>query len=226
VTIGIPIWSPVDNRIVFIRTDRSAEDRSQTQWIINSDGSDRRPLAQGAASAAWSADGQWVYYQSLPPLHPRESQCIYKVHVSGNASPVRIRCDAAVPAPAPDGTLYFAPRAFRNANEIYKAKPENGGNAALVTRYAVSRVPLWPTGFALSPDARWIALPLKDRGTTNIWAVPTDGGPYRQITDFGGRAVLVARQVSWSKDGKFIFAAVAESEADIMLFDGMLVTRN
>jgi Tol biopolymer transport system component len=137
-----------------------------------------------------------------------------------------VRCDAAVPVPAPDGTLYFAPRGFQNANEIYKAKPEHDRNAVLVTRYALSRVPLWPTGFALSPDARWLALPLKDRGTTNIWAVPTDGGPYRQITDFGRRPVLIARQVSWSKDGKFLYASVAESDSDIVLLDGMLPGRD
>jgi len=221
VTIGIPIWSPVDNRIVFIRTDPSAEGSPQIQWIVNSDGSDRRQLARDAASAAWSADGQWVYYQSLPPSLPQQSQCIHKVHVSRNTSPVQVRCDAAVPVPAPDGTLYFAPRGFRNANEIYKAKPENDGNAVLVTRYALSRVPLWPTGFALSPDGRWIALPLKDSGTTNIWAIPTDGGPYRQITDFGRRPVLIARQVSWSRDGKFLYAAIAESDADVVLLDGI-----
>jgi Tol biopolymer transport system component len=134
---------------------------------------------------------------------------------------LRSHDNAGVPAPAPDGTLYFAPRGFMNVNEIYKAKPEHDERAVLVTRYAVSRVPLFPTGFALSPDGRWIAVPLKDSGTTNIWAIPTNGGPYRQLTDFGRRPILIARQVSWSKDGTFIFAAVAESDADIVLLEGM-----
>jgi Tol biopolymer transport system component len=131
---------------------------------------------------------------------------------------VQVRCGAAVPAPASDGTLYFAPRAFFNANEIYKAKPENG-KAELVARYPASRVPLWPTGFALSPDERWIAVPLKDNGTTNIWTIPVDGGPFRQITDLGG-PTLIGRQVSWSRDGKFIYAAVAAIESDIVLLNG------
>ena len=95
----------------------------------------------------------------------------------------------------------------------------------LVARYAPSRVPLWPTGFALSPDGRWLAVQLKDNGTTNIWAIPTDGGPYRQLTDFGRRPILIARQVSWSRDGKFIFAALAERDADIVLLDGIVTGR-
>ena len=96
-------------------------------------------------------------------------------------------CDAMrrVPAPSADGTtLYFSPRAFLNANEIHKASPE-GGAAVPLTRYARSRVPFWPTGHALSRDGRWIAIPLKDGATTNIWAIPTSGGPFRQLTDFG-----------------------------------------
>jgi Tol biopolymer transport system component len=218
VLIGIPIWSPVHDRIVFVR--KSPGDW-MSEWLVNRDGSDRRRLIAGV-SAAWSADGQWLYYQSTNfASGKRASECIEKVRVEGNAPPVRVRCDAAVPAPAPDGTLYFAPREFQNANEIYRAKPEDDKRAVLVTRYPVSRVPFYPTGFALSPDGRWLAVPLTDNGTTNIWAIPTDGGPYRQVTDFGRRPILIARQVSWSKNGTYIYAAVAESDADIVLLDGI-----
>jgi Tol biopolymer transport system component len=65
-------------------------------------------------------------------------------------------------------------------------------------------------------------MPLRDAGTTNIWAFPTNGGPARQLTDFGQRPILIARQVSWSPDGTFIYAAVVETDADIVLLDGVL----
>jgi hypothetical protein len=64
-------------------------------------------------------------------------------------------------------------------------------------------------------------VPLRDNGTTNIWAIPTDGGAYRQITDFGRRPTLIARQVSWSRGGRFIYAAVSESDTDIVLLEGI-----
>jgi Tol biopolymer transport system component len=73
-----------------------------------------------------------------------------------------------------------------------------------------------------SPDDRWLAVPLKDGATTNIWAIPTGGGPFRQLTDFGQRAILIARQVSWSADGKTVYAAVAETDSDIVLLDGIV----
>jgi len=53
------------------------------------------------------------------------------------------------------------------------------------SRYPAARMPFWPTGLALSPDGGWIALPLRDNGTANIWAIPTDGGAYRQVTNWG-----------------------------------------
>ena len=74
----------------------------------------------------------------------------------------------------------------------------------------------------LSPDGRQLAVPLMDGATTNVWALPTDGSPMRAITDFGDRSILIARSVSWSADSRHLFAAVAEVETDIVLFDGLI----
>jgi Tol biopolymer transport system component len=74
---------------------------------------------------------------------------------------------------------------------------------------------------AISPDGRWLAVPLKDGGTTNIWTISTVDGTYRQITSFGHRAILIARQVSWSPKSDFIYAAIQEDNADVVLLDGI-----
>jgi serine/threonine protein kinase len=209
VVIGIPIWSPRGDRIVFIRNDADG----MAEWLVSPDGTGLRMLVADAASASWSADGGWVYYQ--------RTDCIYRMPVDGGPE-IKVRCDANVPVPSSDAkTLFFSPGRYSNANEILKASPENGP-ALPVARFARSRVPLWPTGPVRSPDDRWLAVPLKDGATTNIWAIPTGGGPFRQLTDFGSRAILIARQVSWSADGKSVYAAVVESEADIVLLDGIL----
>jgi hypothetical protein len=64
-------------------------------------------------------------------------------------------------------------------------------------------------------------MPLRDAGTTNIWGFPNDGGAARQFTDFGQRSILIARQVSWAPDGQSIYAAVVETDADIVLLNGV-----
>jgi hypothetical protein len=56
---------------------------------------------------------------------------------------------------------------------------------------------------------------------TNLWALPTAGGPLRQLTDFGQRQTFIVRRVSWSADSKFIFASLGEGNADVVLLDGL-----
>ena len=52
--------------------------------------------------------------------------------------------------------------------------------------------------------------------------VPTAGGPMQRVTNFGDRSTLITRQVAWSPDGGFIYAAVAETTTDVVLLDGLL----
>ena len=93
-----------------------------------------------------------------------------------------------------------------------------------IARIDPSRLP-GATGFVqgqLSPKGRRIALPLIDGATSNVWILPTEGGPMQPVTDFGDRSTLIIRQVSWSPDGRFIYAAVAETTTDVVLLDGLL----
>jgi Tol biopolymer transport system component len=93
-----------------------------------------------------------------------------------------------------------------------------------IGRIAASRVPVSVRllQLFLSPDGRWLAVPLVDGATSNLWAFPTSGGPTKQLTDFGDRCTVIARSVSWSADSQSIFAAVTETETDIVLFDALI----
>ena len=214
--IGVPIWSPMGDRIVLIvtRQGRTGE------WVVSPVGSNFRQLVPLGSGAAWSQDGKWLYYQ--------KERCIEKILVDGGPA-VQVRCQDT-PAPAslsPDGsTLYYYYNGVENAFgrvEIWKARPENGP-AELLARIPGSRLPFdgWLWQPVLSPDGNWSAAPLLDRGTTNLWAMPVHGGPMRQITDFGQHSVVMMRRVSWSPDNKYIYAAVADTDADIVLLDGLL----
>jgi Tol biopolymer transport system component len=138
------------------------------------------------------------------------------------------RDNAGGPAPSPDGsTLYFVTPLKRGGAgwgwEVRKARPEDGPSQILA-RIAGSRVPVNPLLIqpTVSPDGNWIALPLIDGVTTNLWALPTEGGPMQKLTDFGDWPIIIARRVSWSADSKHIYAAVAELDGDVVLLDGLL----
>ena len=117
-----------------------------------------------------------------------------------------------VERPLVDGTPEF---------DIRAATPEDGP-FRVIARIPASRVPMWQIiNPALSPDGKWLALALTDGFTTNVWALSTTTGEWRQITDFGERATFIARRVSWSSDGRSILAAVAEGDSDIVLLEGL-----
>lgn len=215
VVIGVPIWSPAADRIVFILTRQGRTG----EWVVNSDGSNLRQLVTLGSGASWSPDGRWLYYG--------KEHCIEKIPVDGGPAE-RVRCQHAPGAEslsADGSTLYYYDSAENAVGgvEIWKAKPENG-SPELLARIPASRLPFdgWLWQQVLSPDGNWLAAPLLDRGTTNLWVQRANGGPMRQLTDFGERSVLIVRRVSWSPDGKYIYAAVADTDADIVLLNGLL----
>jgi len=218
VVMGVPIWSPDGRYIAFF--SNKASQGSGGYWLLSPDGSGLRNLVPEGGWAAWSSDGRWLYYtQSLRRLS--------KVPVEGGEA-VTVRSELATgPAPGPDGALFFVvemPRVTgRPDYELRVARPEDGPSRLLV-RIPASRVPIWQWQLlhpVLSPDGRWLALPLTDGVTTNVWAVSTTDGSLRPITDFGERATFIARRVCWSRDGRFVFAAVGEGDADVVGFRGL-----
>lgn len=192
-------------------------------WLINPDGSNLRKIEDRDGWATWSGDGQWLYYG----VTNKGIWHLNKVSMNGGA-PVVVRPEnLQAPAVAPDGNALYFTRYLANVNgstdqEIQVARPENGP-AQTIARIPGSRIPAWQLIHpVISPDGKWLAMPLSDEGVTNIWAIPTAGGLFRQITDFGKRRTFIARRVSWSWDGKFIYAALGEGDSDVVQLSGLL----
>jgi len=218
VSIGVPVWSPVGNQIVYIvtRLGRTA------LWLIDGDGRNPHEIAHGTW-AAWSPDGRWVYYQ---PVRPGPF-CLEKVPIEGGP-PVSVRCDGAGAPAVGSSALYFVTAARTETYgwsdwDIRAASPEDGPSRSL-GHVEAARVPLGSFMFHMfvSPDEQSLALPLCDGDTCDLWLQPTAGGAMRRVTAFGDRPVVIARRVSWSKDGRSIYAPIADIDADIVLLDGLV----
>jgi Tol biopolymer transport system component len=214
VALGVPIWSPDGKSIAFV-SSRGNTGLGFGVWTVNPDGGHLRRLAPRGLGAAWSPDAQWVYYTA--------GGALYKVSTNGG-SPARVRPGVARNVVGVAGrTLYFmVDRTLTDGRpgfEIHSASPEDGPSRVLASIPA-SRVPQWQIiNPALAPDGEWLAMPLTDGVTTNIWALSTTTGTWRQITDFGEKPTFIARRVSWSADGRSILAAVGEGDADIVIFE-------
>ena len=60
---NVPSWSPDGRRIAFMLNSGTPNGEEAGVWIMNSDGSDRRRIAEGWAPS-WSPDGTRIAYQS------------------------------------------------------------------------------------------------------------------------------------------------------------------
>ncbi|MHC5003899.1 MAG: protein kinase domain-containing protein, partial [Planctomycetota bacterium] len=218
--VAIPRWSTTSNRIVYLKAPRTPVAFGRTeQWLVDADGRNRELLVDSAVGAIWSHDGRWLYYVHTDGLRT-PSPVMWKIDVSTRQR-VRVREGAIGLQVSPDGsTAYFNPSDYR-FGEIWKASPVDSGEAELLWQVPLSRIPLWPHHSDLSPDGTWLATPLLDGDTANLYIISTDDGSTKQVTDFEG-ATLIARQVSWSPDGRYLYAALVELDADIVLFDGVL----
>ena len=220
VAIGVPVWSPSGRWIVHIVTRAGRTGI----WLVRPDGSGWHEAARGWYSA-WSPDGLWLYYTPA-----REGpRCLERVPADGGAPEIVSAEGRAGAAVSADGSTLFYVHRLRaeifglwGDCEIMRAA---GGEAPQVlARVAASRIPVSPIllQMFLSPDGERLAMPLVDGTTTNLWALPAAGGPMRPLTDFGDRSVVISRSVSWSADSRHLYAAVADTETDIVLFDGLL----
>jgi eukaryotic-like serine/threonine-protein kinase len=217
VALGVPNWCPTSNRISFVVS------RAGTAiWVINADGRGLRQLVPLGFFASWSRDGEWLYYTTGGHI---ASWRMEKLHVD-RGERVVIRDDAAVSAPIEGEDALFHARRTQGSAWVWEIcrTPHAGGETTVIARIDSTRLPGSP-GFIhgqLSRDGRWIAIPLIDGATSDVWILPTSGGPMQRVTDFGDRSTLIIRQVAWSPDGRFIYAAVAETTTDVVLLDGLL----
>ena len=223
VAMGVPVWSPDGRAIAFV-SSRGNQGLTFGVWLVDPDGSNLRNVANPGLGPAWSPDSRWVYYSTRGGAAATDA-VLKKVPVDGGAA-VTVTTERLRNAIGLYGTtLYYSfERPLMDGTpefEIRAATPENAPFRVLA-RIPASRVPIWQiVSPALSPDGQWLAQALTDGLTTNIWALSTATGEWRQITDFGDRTTFIARRVSWSSDGRSILAAVGEGDSDIVLLEGL-----
>jgi len=194
-----------------------------TLWTAKPDGTDIRDTSAQGAWVCWSGDGQWMYHS----VGEKGVHQIRKVRTEGG-NPVTVRTDNALGCAASrDGSaLYYAGILTQATGtwdfEVRVARPENGPSQ-VIGRLWGSRIPQrgLDVQFYLSPDGKWLAIPLIDGSTVNLWALPTGGGDWRKLTAFSPRNVRINRRIGWSKDSQHIYGAVLEVDSDIVMFSGL-----
>jgi Tol biopolymer transport system component len=160
-----------------------------------------------ANGLAFSPDGQWVAYVSVP------DRVLWRSKVDGserqpltNASEIW----AALPRWSPDGKqIVFMGRTINTSWRAYLVSPNGGASRDLIPGAEAGFDPTW------SPDGESIVLWLHNAGVTprgiSILDLKTE-----RVSDLQGAENLFSPR--WSPDGKYIAAITTDSQK-LMLFD-------
>jgi TolB protein len=175
---------------------------------------EQKQLTQGTeidSQPVCSPDGQWVLFSSL-----RQGKwSLWKVPLAGGPPEQLSDKSSTWAAVSPDGKFvalrYFDDQAYANKIAVI---PFAGGEPIKTLEVSVS---VRDVGLGWTADSKSIIY-ANARGNSdsadNIWSVPLDDGPARQLTNFSS-GLIFAFQVS--RDGKQIALSRGSQTDDVIL---------
>ena len=174
----LPAWSPDGERIAY-STDPAY---APTIWVMDADGSDRKPLDSGLFPS-WAPNGKRIAYTAYSGERP------YLALMNADGSGRRRLGASSVlqrllnlggaeeePAWSPDGKKI----AFASVEdgEIYAMNVDGSGRTRLTD---IPSYDHWPPTW--SPDGKRIAFTSEDKKGSEIYVMNSDGSGLTQLTD-------------------------------------------
>ena len=202
-------WATSDGRYILFTSTRARG--SRIVWRMDPDGGNLKQLTEGPGDqfAQSSPDGRWVVFQSAVT-----GARAWKVSIDGG-EPVRLSDKwAANPTVSPDGNLIacFYREDQPNAPIKVAIIPFAGGDPVKVLD--IPHTVNGPAGLRWTPDGRALTYIDTINGVSNIWSLPLDGGPPKQLTNFK------TDQIFWfdfSRDGKNLAVSRGKQTSDVIL---------
>jgi eukaryotic-like serine/threonine-protein kinase len=177
-------------------------------WRMSLSGGDVKYLAAADGSRPHvSPDGKWVLYHRILGNNP---PTLWKVSIDGGVPERFTDRHSRNPVVSPNGTLvaytYLGPDSRRPHTAIV---PVDGGPPIMTIDMPALQVRWTPDGNALS-------FVKSDRGVSNIWKTPLDGGPSVPVTAFDAEQIY---QFDWSRDGRLVVSRGTTSR-DVVMISG------
>ena len=180
-------------------------------WRMNIDGTDQRQITQtkSAVGPSISPDSKWVLFHN----YDSQNNGLFRVPIDGGPIEKMSSSNCAQGwAYSPDGKWILCGVSDLKTSTVPQIGliPSTGGD--VVKTVAVPLV--YASGFRFSADSTALTYLYRQKGTTNIWSVPINGGPPRQLTNFpAGRIFTYA----YSRDGQQLAMAKGDSMTDVVL---------
>jgi len=197
-----------DGHLVFAR--RMLKTLSVNIWRSEADGTGLHRLTEGKRDMfpMCSPDGKTVFYMDMTvPAY-------MKVSIDGG-QPERVTKDFAEFNAgfdvARDGkTVVLGTYDFKAQRPTISLVSLDSGQVLRMFEYD----PRHQGQPRFSPDGKGIVYPVREKGVDNLWLQPLDGGPGRQLTNFGSLKIY---SYQWSPDGKSLALVRGDSPSDLVL---------
>ncbi|HTH38295.1 MAG TPA: DPP IV N-terminal domain-containing protein, partial [Pyrinomonadaceae bacterium] len=199
-----PNVTPDGRYIVFV-----SERKGQPNiWRMDLNGGNVRQLTSGPSdfNPSITPDSKWIFFDSTVAGKPE----VWKVSIDGGEPLVLTKRHAENCEVSRDGKFYATE--FREdgvSSWRYALFSIEGGEPL-----KVFDLPSGPGGFRWAPDGRSLNYEIANKGVTNVWAYPLDGGEPKQVTHFKNDLIF---NFKWSPDGKNMVMARGNEMADIVL---------
>lgn len=213
---ALPAASRDGRHIVFA----SARAGPMNLWRMGADGSNPQRLTfgrEGEAYPACSPDAAWVVYEARQSGVPT----LWKVSLDGGAQTQLTSTPAMRPAVSPGGE-YIAYWADDDASAPAVAIIRSEGGEPLKRL----SVPASPVGDRRT--LRWF--PMGDAvtyvntrvGVSNVWALPTNGGAPRRLTNFQSELIF---DFDWSPDGRSLALSRGHFTRELIIINDLRLLR-
>jgi TolB protein len=205
-------WVTPDGRNIVFTSNRSGGTRRI--WRMDTDGGNLKQLTEGSGDTypKSSPDGSWVLFQSTRTGPPR----LWKVSIDGG-EPVRLTDKLTLnPTVSPDGNLVacFYREDQPNAPIKVAVIPFAGGDPVKV--FDVPGSVTTPAGLRWTPDGRALNYIDTTNGVSNVWSLPLDGAPPKQLTDFKADQIFL---FDFSRDGKLALSRGTQTSDVVLIKD-------
>ncbi|MGH9844425.1 MAG: S9 family peptidase [Blastocatellia bacterium] len=206
-----PQISPDGRRVIYVRqfAEIMADKRCSNLWIVNTDGSDHRPLTTGNfndTSPRWSPDGKQIIYVSNRDQAPGGPSQIYRrwMDTGETAKLTNLTQSAGGIAWSPDGKwISFAMHVPEAPPSIVKMPASPEGAKWAEPAKVIDKLVYRFNGFGyLKP------------GYSHLFVLPAEGGTPRQVSSgkFQHGGPFGASDAVWTPDGKSLVISVNRND--------------
>jgi serine/threonine protein kinase len=197
-----------DGHLVFARG--MLKTLSVNIWRSEADGTGLHRLTEGKTDMfpTCSPDGKTVFYTDMTvPAYMKVS--------IGGGQPERVAKDfgdfnSGFDVARDGKTVVLGTYDFKAQRPTISLVSLDSGQVLRVFEYD----PRHQGQLRFSPDGKGIVYPVREKGVDNLWLQPLDGGPGRQLTNFG---FLKIYSYQWSPDGKSLALVRGDSPSDLVL---------